>query len=162
MLMLLPSALEWGTPPSPPQFKQSHLPPAAMPAPCDDLLALVPSWKVHPGCSQEPRCTVPSRFFFCPDAWGLAYSRLWSEDLPRTCLGVRRGSGSGSGSGPVTRIVSIRSVRGEPEMCTGRKKEGKEGENNRRWDTHARIMYTAARPRSLRACRNVHVLCCPS
>lgn len=42
------------------------------------------------------------KVFLLPRRVGLAYSDLWSEDLPRTDLGVRRSS-----SRPVTRIVAM-------------------------------------------------------
>lgn len=41
------------------------------------------------------------KVFLLPRRVGLAYSDLWSEDLPRTDLGVRRSSR------PVTRIVAM-------------------------------------------------------
>lgn len=137
-----PAALEWShpshpltpfnRPPSPSTKSACHLPPAAMPAPCDDLLLSSRPGRCIQAWSQEPRCTVPSRFFFCPDAWA------WPIAIcdPRICPGR-------------TSELSSQQLRKQPQTgnknssstTTTKKKWKKEDRRKgRRWDTHARIM----------------------
>lgn len=56
-----------------------------MPAPCEDLLLSSRPGRCIQAGSQEPRCTIPSRFSFYPGAWPIA-----TFD-PRICPGRTSG-----------------------------------------------------------------------
>lgn len=86
MLMLLPSALEWGFPPRPPPLQQrepAHLPPAAMPAPCDDLLLSSRPGRCTQAAPRSHDAPFLQGFSFAPTcgAWPIAISD------PRICPG---------------------------------------------------------------------------